>query len=133
MKQVSVFIENRAGKLAAVTELLAENKVNLKALSIGDSVEYGILRIVTDELDVAVKVLSENGYLAKVTDVLVVKTEDKVGSLAKIMAAFGDKIDVAYAYAFASSEPGVALMVFRVGDNEKAIEVLRAAGIHATL
>ena len=133
MKQLSVFIENKAGKLAEVTELLAANKVNLKALSIADSVEYGILRIVTDELDVAVKVLSEQGYLVKVTDVLVVKSQDKVGSLAKIVAALGNEIDVAYAYAFTSTEPGIALLVFRVGDNEKAIEVLRAAGINASL
>lgn len=133
MKQISVFIENENGKLAAVTQLLAENKVNLKALSIADSVDYGILRIVTDNVDVAVKALSENGYLAKVTEVLAVKTEDKEGSLARIMAALGGDIDVEYAYAFTSSEPGVALMVFRVGDNEKAIKALNAAGIIATL
>ena len=133
MKQISVFIENENGKLAAVTQLLAENKVNLKALSIADSVDYGILRIVTDNVDVAVKALSENGYLAKVTEVLAVKTEDKEGSLARIMAALGGDIDVEYAYAFTSSEPGVALMVFRVGDNEKAIKALNAVGIIATL
>ena len=132
MKQISVFIENKAGKLAAVTELLAANDVNLKALSIADSVEYGILRIVTDQLDVAVKVLGEAGYLVKVTDVLVVRTKDKVGSLAKIVAALGG-IDVAYAYAFTTTEPGVALLAFRVGDNRKAIETLRAAGINASL
>ena len=133
MKQLSVFIENENGKLAAVTQLLANNGVDLKALSIADSVDYGILRIATDQVDVAVKVLADNGYLVKVTEVLVVKTEDKVGSLAKIMAAFGNQIDVEYAYAFASSEPGVALMVFRVDDNAKAIEMLHAAGISASL
>ena len=133
MKQISVFIENEKGKLAAVTKLLADNDVNLKALSIADSVDYGILRIVTENVDVAVKALAESGYLAKVTEVLAVKTQDKEGSMAKIMAALGSDISVDYAYAFTSSEPGVALMVFRVDDNGKAIEALKAAGISATL
>ena len=133
MKQISVFIENEKGKLAAVAKLLADKKVNLKALSIADSVDYGILRIVTDDVDVALKTLADNGYLAKVTDVLAVKTEDKEGSLAKIMVALGSDIDVEYAYAFTSSEPGVALLVFRVDDNEKAINALKTAGISATL
>ncbi|MBQ4443063.1 MAG: acetolactate synthase [Clostridia bacterium] len=133
MKQISVFIENEKGKLAAVTELLASRNVNLKALCIADSVEYGILRLATDEVDVAVRTLTDNGYLVKVTEVLVVKTEDKAGSLAKIMAALGGDIDVEYAYAFTSSEEGKAMMVFRVDDNEKAMAALRAAGISATL
>jgi len=133
MKQISVFIENEKGELAAVTKLLADNCVNLKALCIADSVDYGILRIATDEVDVAVDALVSGGYLVKVTDVLVVKTEDKAGSLAKIMAALGGEIDVEYAYAFTSSEPNVSLMVFRVGDNDKALAALRAAGINATL
>ena len=133
MKQISVLIENEKGKLAAVTRLLADNAVNMQALSIADSVEYGILRIVTDQVDVAVEALTESGYLVKVTDVLVVKTEDKVGSLANIMAALGDTIDVEYAYAFTTTEPDVAMLVFRVDDNEQAIAVLRAAGINATL
>ena len=133
MKQISVFIENEKGKLAAVTELLASRNVNLKALCIADSVEYGILRLATDEVDAAVRTLTDNGYLVKVTEVLVVKTEDKAGSLAKIMAALGGDIDVEYAYAFTSSEEGKAMMVFRVDDNEKAMAALRAAGISATL
>lgn len=133
MKQISVFIENEKGKLAAVTELLASRNVNLKALCIADSVEYGILRLATDEVDVAVRTLTDNGYLVKVTEVLVVKTEDKAGSLAKIMSALGGDIDVEYAYAFTSSEEGKAMMVFRVDDNEKAMAALRAAGISATL
>lgn len=133
MKQISIFIENKAGKLAAVTQLLADNNVNLKALSIADSVEYGILRVVTDQVEVAVNALREQGYLVKVTEVLVVKIEDKVGSLSQIMAALGGEIDVEYAYAFTSSQPDVALLVFRVRDNEKAISVLQAAGINASL
>lgn len=133
MKQISIFIENKAGKLAAVTQLLADNNVNLKALSIADSVEYGILRVVTDQVEVAVNALREQGYLVKVTEVLVVKIEDKVGSLSQIMSALGGEIDVEYAYAFTSSQPDVALLVFRVRDNEKAISVLQAAGINASL
>ena len=108
MKQISIFIENVKGKLAAVTNLLAENNVDLRALSIADSTDYGILRIVADDAEKAKKVLDENSYLAKVTDVLAVKTEDKPGSLAKIITALASAdISVEYAYAFTSSEPGI--------------------------
>ena len=130
MKQISIFIENVKGKLAAVTNLLAENNVDLRALAIADSTDYGILRIVADDAEKAKKVLDENSYLAKVTDVLAVKTEDKPGSLAKIITALASAdISVEYAYAFTSSEPGIALMVFRVDNNEKAVKALVKAGI----
>ena len=130
MKQISIFIENVKGKLAAVTNLLAENNVDLRALSIADSTDYGILRIVADDAEKAKKVLDENSYLAKVTDVLAVKTEDKPGSLAKIITALASAdISVEYAYAFTSSEPGIALMVFRVDNNDKAVKALVKAGI----
>ena len=134
MKQISIFIENEKGKLAAVTSLLAENEINLKALSVADTAEYGILRIVTDNVEKAMAVLAENAYLAKVTDVLAVKTEDKPGSLAKIITALSQAgISVEYAYAFTASEPGVALLVFRVDNNEKAVSALIKAGVGVAL
>lgn len=134
MKQISVFIENEKGKLAQVASLLAKRKINLHALSVADTTDYGILRLVTDRTEDALDALTEGGYLAKVTDVLAVKIEDKPGSLSKIISALssGD-VSVEYTYAFTSTNPGEAVMVFRVDDNEKAASVLKNAGINASL
>lgn len=134
MKQISVFIENEKGKLAQVASLLAKRKINLQALSVADTTDYGILRLVTDRTEDALDALTEGGYLAKVTDVLSVKIEDKPGSLSKIISALssGD-VSVEYTYAFTSTNPGEAVMVFRVDDNEKAASVLKNAGINASL
>ena len=134
MKQISVFIENEKGKLAQVASLLAKRKINLHALSVADTTDYGILRLVTDRTEDALDALTEGGYLAKVTDVLSVKIEDKPGSLSKIISALssGD-VSVEYTYAFTSTNPGEAVMVFRVDDNEKAASVLKKAGINASL
>ena len=87
MKQISIFIENEIGKLAKVTDLLAKNGVNLKALSIADTLDYGILRIITDDTQKAHELLTENGYLARINEVIEVQIEDKPGALSKIINA----------------------------------------------
>lgn len=134
MKQISVFIENEKGKLAQVASLLAKRKINLQALSVADTTDYGILRLVTDRTEDALDALTEGGYLAKVTDVLAVKIEDKPGSLSKIISALSNgDVSVEYTYAFTSTNPGEAVMVFRVDDNVKAASVLKNAGINASL
>ena len=134
MKQISIFIENEKGKLAQVSSLLAENGINLRALSIADTTDYGILRIVADDAEKAHSVLSENGYLTKINDVVGVKIQDKPGSLAKIISTLsGAGISVEYAYAFTSAEPGIAFMAFRVNDNKLAADALSKVGISATI
>ena len=134
MKQISIYIENKKGKLAEVSTLLGANGINLQALSIADTADFGILRVVADDTDKAYKLLCDNGYLAKVTDVIAVKIEDKPGSLAKIINALSDAdIFVEYTYAFTSTEPGIAVMAFRVDDNQKAVSALVKAGIGVAL
>ena len=134
MKQISIYIENKKGKLAEVSTLLANSGINLQALSIADTADFGILRVVADDTDKAIALLADNGYLAKVTDVIAVKIEDKPGSLAKIISALSyADISVEYTYAFTSTEPGIAVMVFRVDDNNKAVSALVKAGIGVTL
>ena len=134
MKQISIYIENKKGKLAEVSSLLAKQSINLQALSIADTADFGILRVVADDTDKAIALLTDNGYLAKVTDVIAVKIEDKPGSLAKIISALSNAdISVEYTYAFTSTEPGIAVMVFRVDDNDKAVSALVKAGIGVTL
>lgn len=134
MKQISIFIENKKGKLACVTSLLSEHGFNLRALSIADTAEYGILRIVADEPEQAEKLLTENGYLTKINEVIGVKIEDKAGSLNRIVTALSDAdVSVEYTYAFTSVEPGYAIMVLRVNDNAHALAALEKAGISAKL
>lgn len=134
MKQISIFIENEKGKLAEVTDLLAKRNINLKALSIADTTDYGILRIVVDETDEALEILNKSGFLTKLNNVIGVDIEDKPGSLHRIISALSkEHISVEYTYAFTSVEIGKAFMVFRVNDNAKACLALNNAGIHAIL
>ena len=122
VKQISVFIENKTGKLAEVTRYIADNNVNMKALSIADTHDFGILRIICEDTEAAAKVLKDGGYVIAETDVVAVEITDKPGSLAEILEALvSADIAVEYTYAFLSvKNEGHAYMIFRVDDNAKA-------------
>ena len=122
VKQISVFIENKTGMLAEVTRYIADNNVNMKALSIADTHDFGILRIICENSDAAAKILKDGGYVIAETDVLAVEITDKPGSLAEILEALvSADIAVEYTYAFLSvKNAGHAYMIFRVDDNDKA-------------
>ena len=128
VKQISVFIENKTGKLAEVPRYIADNNVNMKALSIADTHDFGILRIICEDTEAAAKVLRDGGYVIAETDVLAVEITDEPGSLAEILEALvGADIAVEYTYAFLSvKNAGHAYMIFRVDDNEKAKVALGA-------
>lgn len=130
VKQISVFIENKTGKLAEVTRYIADNNVNMKALSVADTHDFGILRIICDDHDAAVKVLKDGGYVVAETVVLAVEMPDKPGSLAKILEVLADaNVFVEYTYAFLSvKNEGHAYMIFRVDDNDVASAALVAEG-----
>lgn len=130
VKQISVFIENKTGKLAEVTKYIAENNINMKALSIADTHDFGILRIICDNHENAVAVLKDGGYVVAETEVLAVEMPDKPGSLAKILEVLADaNVFVEYTYAFLSvKNEGHAYMIFRVDDNAVASAVLVAEG-----
>ena len=101
VKQISVFVENQAGLLSEVTTLLADNGINLRALSIADTSDFGILRIIVEDVEKAAQILQENGNTYTVTPVLAVKMDDKAGGLAKILKVLADaEIFLEYAYAF---------------------------------
>lgn len=125
IKQLTVFVPNRQGTLVEITDILAENNINIRALSIAETEEFGILRLIVNDESKAEKVLEENGYLIKVVDVVGVKIADEPG---KLTAALGvlDKADinVEYMYAFMARTEKHAYVVLRVEDNESAESAL---------
>ena len=131
IKQLTVFVQNRQGALAAVTDTLAAHNINLRALSIAETEDFGILRLIVNDVDSAKKVLTEEGYLIKIVDVVGVKIGDAPG---KLTAALGvlDKagINMEYLYAFMARTEKHAYVVLRVEDNAAAESALEAAGFH---
>ena len=129
VKQISVFIENKKGELAEVTRYIADHNINIRALSIADTQDFGILRIICEDSAEVEKVLKEGGYLTTATEVLAAAIEDKPGSMAAILEVlYKAHVMVEYTYAFVSPKTG-AYMVFRVDDNAAAVAALNEAGI----
>ena len=131
IKQITVFVENRQGSLVSITRALSENNVNIRALSIADTKDFGILRLIVNDEATAEKVLSENGYLIKVTEVVGVKIGDAPGKLTEALEVL-DKagINMEYLYAFMARTEKHAYVVLRVEDNEAAEDALENAGFH---
>ena len=131
VKQISVFIENTPGKLAEFTRLLGEHGIDLVSLSIADSTHFGILRGIVADYEGACKLLSENGYTAKVTDVLAVYVPDRPGGLAEILDKLAQhQITLEYLYSFVRNSGDHALIIFRVDKLEEATRVLSDAGVN---
>ena len=130
IKQLSIFIENKVGRLQAIMDTLSENGINIRALSIAETTEFGILRIITPEVDKAKQVLREVDVISKVTDVIAVYIDDKAGGLAKMLKAITDaEINVEYMYAFLGRTEGKALMVLKADDEAKAEKALLGSGM----
>jgi hypothetical protein len=128
--QISVFVENTPGGLADVTETLGDAGVDLRALSIADGTDFGILRIVVGETDKAVEALKAAGYVASVNAVLAVKLEDSPGSLAKVVRVLADEgVSVEYLYAFITRNAGDAYVVLRIEDEASAVKIFGEHGI----
>ena len=129
IKQLTVFIQNKKGTVVSVTEILAKNDINLRALSIAETQDFGILRLIVSDEAKAEKVLRENGYLIKVIDVVGVKIGDAPGKLTAALDVL-DKanINVEYLYAFMARTEKHAYVVLRVEDNEEAESILISAG-----
>jgi len=128
--QISIFLENRAGQLAQVTRVLADSKIDMRALSIAETADYGVLRLIVDDVDKATVVLLENGYILSVTPVSVVPVPDQAGGLAPVLEALSDAhIDIEYMYSLFTHREGTAYMVFRVSDEAKLTAVLAEKGI----
>lgn len=131
LKQLNVFVENKKGALVEITKALAANNINIRALSIADTEEFGILRMIVSDNDTAASILAEKEYLLKITDVVGVKIGDQPGKLSTALEILDkEDINVEYLYAFMSRTEKHAYVVLRVADNERAETALNKAGYH---
>lgn len=129
IKQLTVFVENRKGTVASVTEILSRNNINLRALSIAETQDFGILRLIVSDEATAERVLTESGYLIKVIDVVGVKIGDEPGKLTAALSVLdAGNINVEYLYAFMARTEKHAYVVLRVEDNAVAEAALTKAG-----
>lgn len=130
VEQISIFIENKSGRLAEVARVLGEKGVNIRALSLADTSDFGILRLLVDDTDVAQNTLKESGFTVNKTEVVAVEVPDQSGGLCKILQVLDDaKVNVEYMYAFVERNAGNAVIIFRFDETDSAIEVLQAKGI----
>ena len=125
--QISVFLENRAGQFAEITGILAENHVDLRAISIAETTDYGVLRIIVDNAEKATAILMQHGYLMSMTPVLVIAVPDRPGGVATVLATLADgNIDIEYMYSLFTHKEGKSYIVFRVAETEKFVELLKS-------
>ena len=128
--QISVFLENRAGQIAEITTTLANNGVDLRAMSIAETTDYGILRMIVDNAEKATSILMQHGYLMSMTPVLVVAVSDQPGGIAPVLATLAEgQIDIEYMYSLFTHNEGKAYIVFRVNETEKFVALLENHGI----
>ncbi len=130
IKQVSIFVENKSGTMAEVLDILGKNNIDLCALSIADTADYGILRLIVSAPEKAVKLLKEHNLVVKLTNVIAVGIEDKPGSLSEILNTLKDnKIEIKYMYAFIGKTSHGALVILKTVDMEKTAEILKEHNI----
>lgn len=130
IKQLSIFIANEAGTLADVTRIFRENEIDIRAISVSDTVDYGILRVVVSEPERAVEELAKEGIVSKLSEVLAVDPDDRRGSLNDIFTLLGNNgINIDYIYSFLVREDGAQLFVMKVTDQQKAQELLLKNGV----
>lgn len=130
IKQLSIFVENKFGRLEAILDCLSQNNINLRALSLADTADYGVLRVIVDEADKAKKALNDIGVIAKLTDVVAVYIDDRSGGLASVLSILKNaEIGVEYMYAFLGRKEGKALMVLKADDEAKTEKILSESNI----
>ena len=131
LKQLTIFVQNKQGAIVDITEVLANNQVDIRALSIADTQDFGILRLIVNDNETASKALIDHGYLIKNTDVVGVKIGDAPGKLSTALKVLdGENINLEYLYAFMTRTQKHAYVVIRVEDNKLAEEALEKAGFH---
>ena len=130
VKQISVFLENKKGRLAEVTQTLSREKINIRALSLADTADFGVLRIIVNNPERCLTVLKANNFVAQVTEVIAVEVEDKPGGLARILEVLDeDNVNVEYMYAYVEKTRDNAIVICKIDDRERALQVLEKNGI----
>lgn len=125
IKQMSVFVENTTGRLAQLTRVLGNDGIDIKASCIADTVDFGILRCIVDDPEEATRVLKAHGFTASITEVIAVELEDRPGGFADVLEILAkENIGVNYIYSTIRSKEGAAIIVLKVEDPQKAIDVL---------
>ena len=130
IKQLSLFVENRPGRMAKVSKTLSDAGVNIRAMTIAEAGDFGVIRMVVDDPDKGYKVLHDNGFTVSTTDVLAVEMKDTPGGLYEIVNTLGENnINVDYAYAFVTAKAQKAMLILRVDNIVKARQGLSAKGV----
>ena len=131
IKQLTIFVENKQGSLVSITDTLSQHNINIRALSIAETQDFGILRLIVNDEITAEKILADEGYLIKITDVVGVKIGDAPGKLSAALKVLDEnKINMEYLYAFMARTEKHAYVVLRVEDNAEAENLLVNAGFH---
>lgn len=134
IQQISIFLENAAGRLAEVTRVLKEGGVNLRAIMIADTADFGILRVITDDSEKARKILETANFTTKTTEVLAVTISDTVGSLADVLHIFEEnRINIEYLYAALDKVGETAVVIFKVEDLKRGLEVVEKHGLNESI
>ena len=130
VKQISIFVENKEGRIKKAIDTLAKENINIRALSIADTTKYGILRLIVSDNEKAIEALEKDGFIVKENDVIILAVPDKPNGLNSTLAVFDEKgINLEYLYAFVSSKSDEAIVVMRLENMEKAIEALENSNI----
>ena len=129
LEQISIFLENRPGGLAEITGVLARDNVNIRALSLADTADFGILRLIVDRTDLAARILKDNGFTVGLTEMVALELPDRPGGLWGILTLLETAgINVEYMYAFVQKAGENAVIIFRFDEPERAARMLREAG-----
>jgi hypothetical protein len=130
VEQISIFLENKSGRLAEVTSVLSEAGVNIRALYLADTADFGILRLIVNNTEKARQVLKENGFTVEKTRVVAIEVPDRPGGLSRILNTIkAEGINVEYMYAFVEKSGENAIVIFRFDELEKSIDILHKAGV----
>ncbi len=125
VKQISVFLENKKGRLAEVTRVLSREKINIRALSLADTADFGVLRIIVNNPERCLSVLKSGGFVAQVTEVVAVEVQDKPGGLSRILEVLdAENVNVEYMYAYVEKTKDNAIVICKIDDRERALTVL---------
>lgn len=130
VEQISIFLENKSGRLAEVTRLLGEGGINIRALTLADTTDFGILRLIVSEKAKSLEILKKAGFTVGMTEVVAVEVSDRPGGLAEILDRLGEEgINVEYMYAFVEKSGDDAVVIFRFDEPDKAIAILQRNGV----